>query len=69
MEIQKLLTPSEAADILRVKLSTLYKYSMAGRIPTTKIGGALRFRAEDLANYIESNTHEPIKQALAAANR
>ena len=64
-EVQNLLTPKEAAAILGIKLSTLYKYSMAGTIPTVKILGNLRFRSDTLQAFIDSNSRQPIKQALA----
>ena len=55
--IEKLLTPEEAAEILRVKLSWLYQHTRRrsqDRIPFIKIGRYLRFRERDLAAYIES---------------
>jgi len=55
--IEKLLTPEEAAEILRVKLSWLYQHTRRrsqDRIPFIKIGRYLRFRESDLAAYIGS---------------
>ena len=52
-----LLTPEEAAEILRVKLSWLYQHTRRrtqDRIPFVKIGRYLRFREQDLAAYIEA---------------
>ena len=52
-----LLTPEEAAEILRVKLSWLYQHTRRrtqDRIPFVKIGRYLRFREQDLLAYIES---------------
>ena len=54
---EHLLTPEEAAEILRVKLSWLYQHTRRrtqDRIPFVKIGRYLRFREEDLAAYIEA---------------
>ncbi len=65
MEVQTLLTPRQAAEILGIKLSTLYKYSMSGKIPTVKILGNLRFRADALQEFIDANSRMPIKQALS----
>ena len=51
-----LLTPEEAAEILRVKLSWLYQHTRRraqDRIPFVKIGRYLRFREQDLVAYIE----------------
>ena len=53
---EHLLTPEEAAEILRVKLSWLYQHTRRrtqDRIPFLKIGRYLRFREQDLAAYIE----------------
>ena len=55
--IEHLLTPEEAAAILRVKLSWLYQHTRRrsqDRIPFVKIGRYLRFREQDLVAYIES---------------
>jgi excisionase family DNA binding protein len=41
--MEKLLKPEEAAEALGLRLSTVYKFSMSGKLPATKIGGALRF--------------------------
>ncbi len=55
--IEHLLTPEEAAEILRVKLSWLYQHTRRrtqDRIPFVKVGRYLRFREQDLVAYIES---------------
>ena len=67
MEVQNLLTPKEAAEILGIKLSTLYKYSMSGKIPTVKILGNLRFRADALQEFINEHSRQPIEKVVAAA--
>ena len=54
---EHLLTPEEAAEILRVKLSWLYQHTRRrtqDRIPFVKIGRYLRFREQDLVAYIEA---------------
>ena len=53
---EHLLTPEEAAETLRVKLSWLYQHTRRraqDRIPFVKIGRYLRFREQDLVAYIE----------------
>lgn len=43
------LTVTEAAKILRISKSTLYKWSETGKVPSRKFGRkTLRFLAEDL---------------------
>jgi len=57
LAIEHLLTPEEAAEILRVKLSWLYQHTRRrtqDRIPFVKIGRYLRFREQDLVAHIES---------------
>jgi len=43
-----LLTPLEAAQFLRWKLSTIYTAASRRKIPSVKIGKSLRFRRSDL---------------------
>lgn len=54
--MEKLLKPEEAAELLGLKLSTIYKFSMAGKLPATKVGGALRFSERRLQEYLDANT-------------
>lgn len=51
----------EAAKILGVSKPMVYLLSSQGRIRKVKIGGALRFRLEDLEDFINANTIEPRK--------
>lgn len=64
-DLSPLLTPKEAAGILRIKLSTVYKMSMSNTIPIVKIAGSLRFRREELGKFIEDNSRKPIKEVLS----
>lgn len=52
----RLLTPEEAAEILRVRVSWLYQHTRRrrrDRIPHVKIGRYIRFRGVDLSDYIK----------------
>ena len=51
--MEKLLTPQEMADILSVQLSTIYQWTHQEYIPHIKIGGLLRFRMTDIANWLD----------------
>lgn len=52
--MQQLREPAEAARILRVKEGTLSQWRWLGRGPRfRKIGGAVRYHPDDLAEYIE----------------
>lgn len=48
-----LLTPEEISKILNVKLSTIYKWTHMGTIPFIKIGKLIRFREEDIKEWVE----------------
>lgn len=56
-----LLSPNEAAEILGVKPQTLGVWRMTGRhnLPFIRVGGKIRYRASDLADWLESNTIRP----------
>jgi excisionase family DNA binding protein len=53
----KLWTVAETADALSVSTSLIYQLVEAGKIPCHRIGrgrGAIRFRAEDIAAYLQA---------------
>lgn len=47
-----LLTPDEAAESLQISESYLYELKSRDRIPYVKVGANLRFRPEDLEEYV-----------------
>jgi excisionase family DNA binding protein len=56
-ESAQLLTPSEVAEILRVKLSTVYAAAATGRLPAIQVWrgrrkSLLRFRRADIERLI-----------------
>ena len=53
--LQRLLTYQEAADILAVKPQTLRQWVCYKRIPCVKIGSAVRFRPEQLEEFIQNS--------------
>jgi Helix-turn-helix domain len=56
LELPKLLTPKETAAILRVSVGTLAVWRCTQRYPLRflKLGHAIRYRAEDVAAFVES---------------
>ena len=50
--LERLLTYQEAAEILSVKPQTLRQWVCYKRIPYVKIGSAVRFRPEQLEEFI-----------------
>ena len=53
VKMEKLLTPDELGRILNVKLSTIYKYTHMGTIPFYKIGKMIRFKEDEIMNWVE----------------
>ena len=50
----ELLTPAEAAEILRISPATLPRWRWAGEGPDfVRIGRSIRYRREDLDRYIQ----------------
>ena len=49
----ELLTEAEVAALLKVCRRQLYKWRMAGVIPSFKLGRAVRFRASEVAAALE----------------
>ncbi|MFZ3497200.1 helix-turn-helix domain-containing protein [Streptomyces sp. 5.8] len=53
------MTPEEVADLLRVKVATLYEWRSNGRGPkATKIEGFLRYHQADIADWLERSNPE-----------
>ena len=56
-ENQRLLTAKDVAEILQCSLQHIYNLVWRGEIPFVKIGGLLRFRREQLTEWLnERNT-------------
>ncbi len=54
--LHPLLTYKEATEILAVKPQTLRQWVSTKRIPYVKIGSAVRFRPDQLEEFIRSST-------------
>jgi len=50
----KLLNVEEAAELLKVKIPTIYSWKHNGKIPFVKIYGRLCFDKQTLINFINS---------------
>ena len=65
-----LLTIKEVATRLQIKPSTLYAWAAQGRLPCFKIHGLVRFRREDLDQWLEScRTPSAVKAAQPVQRR
>ena len=49
-----LLTVQELAQQLHVKAATLYAWAAQGKIPSLKLNGLLRFRQDEIDQWLES---------------
>lgn len=59
MATKTLLTAQELADLCRVPLATIYKWSHAGTGPRAiKVGRHLRFREDEVERWLDLNTAE-----------
>ena len=57
MEVRKIFPDTVAAEILSVKRQTLANWRSAGRGPAfVKVGRAVRYRPEDLEEFIQKHT-------------
>ncbi|MBI4167174.1 MAG: helix-turn-helix domain-containing protein [Acidobacteria bacterium] len=50
--VEKLLTVSEVADLLKVKPSTIYTWARQDRIPHIRIGRLVRFVLSQIEEFI-----------------
>lgn len=51
--MERLLKPEEVAELLGVKLSTIYQWTHQGFIPHVKIGKLVRFREGEVMRWVE----------------
>ena len=52
-EPPRLYTPKEVANLLRVSVPTVRRWTVAGKLPYLKIEGSVRFRATDVQKFID----------------
>jgi excisionase family DNA binding protein len=53
-------TPDELADLLAVSKATVYRLVCKRQLPFHKIGGVLRFKREDIEEFLETQRIKPI---------
>lgn len=54
--LPQVMTIEEAADYLRVPLSSLYKLAQGGKVPCQKVGRHWRFRKESLDRWLDQKS-------------
>ncbi len=57
--MEKYLTIEEVCDILQVKKHYIYALTSQRRIPFLKMGRFLRFRKEDIDEWLKDKTNKP----------
>jgi excisionase family DNA binding protein len=58
-KLEKLIDLKEAADVIRIKPDTLYRWVTTHRIPFIRVGSALRFRPSALQEWIRRREFSP----------
>jgi excisionase family DNA binding protein len=48
------LTPAEVAELLRLRVQTVYEYIRLGRLPAVRLRKGYRISREDLEAFLES---------------
>lgn len=68
-EVERLLTAEEVADLLQVKVETLYQWRWKGEGPRAVKAGPkfVRYRASDVNAWIEAQTERAKTPASPAA--
>ena len=59
--LYEILTVDEAAELLRIPRSTVYKLAQLGKIPAQKVGRHWRFHRETLINWI-AGKNDPVEK-------
>jgi excisionase family DNA binding protein len=49
------LTPAEVAELLRLRVQTVYEYIRLGRLPAVRLRKGYRISREDLAEFLEAS--------------
>jgi len=57
-----ILTVEEAAELLKIPRSSVYKLAQEGKIPAKKVGRHWRFHRETLINWIAGITKNDLSQ-------
>jgi excisionase family DNA binding protein len=51
---ERLMTPTEAAELLSVRTSWVYEACRDGRLPHIRVGRHIRFTRPDLARWLDA---------------
>ncbi len=59
--MENLLKPQKVAEILSVKITTIYSWAKSGKIPSVKLNGAVRFDSREVEEWVRSNKIKPME--------
>lgn len=62
MKQDDIITIREVADYLKIAEKTAYKLALEGVIPGFKVGGAWRFKREDIVKWVEKQSRIAAKK-------
>ncbi|HHT9977382.1 TPA: helix-turn-helix domain-containing protein, partial [Legionella pneumophila] len=54
----------ELAEYLKINEKTAYKYAAEGKIPAFKVGGAWRFRRDEIDKFTKGQYMPPLKSGI-----
>jgi len=57
--MNNLLNINQAAEILNLKVPTIYRWVHERKIPFVKMGNKLRFKQNEITEFIEKNSYTP----------
>jgi excisionase family DNA binding protein len=60
--MEKLLSPREAAELLGVKICTIYRWSYRREIPSQKVGRLLKFSPSALQRWLKDQERKPLEE-------
>ena len=57
--MRKLLNSTQLAELLNIKISTVYAWVHYKKIPYVKLGGKLAFIEDQIQEFVGANTFQP----------
>jgi len=67
--MEQLLSVDDVCKIIQFKKSSVYALIHYKRIPYIKISGAVRFKRQDIEEWINTNTHKPHTPQIAPTTK
>jgi excisionase family DNA binding protein len=66
---RRLVDTRELCGLLSVKPSTIYKWVHEGRIPHYKLGKCVRFREDEVWDWVKKHRGKTMREMLARSER